>query len=159
MKDLALNTPTKGAKKIEKLEFDIFDDTLHEESPDTVDSFAVEIAEAGLDPEEVELEELRKQFVGDVDITEGLFVARCIRKGSLNVMLYLDQEPLLIESKRRFVLFPIQYPEVDPTFNRITSHSLTHLYRSGRCTRKLKHPSGLQRRWTSQRISTTGTTG
>jgi len=27
-------------------------------------------------------------------------------------MYRLDQEPLLIETKRRFVLFPIQYPEV-----------------------------------------------
>ena len=67
MKDLALKTPTKGAKKVEKLEFDIFDDAPREESPDTVDS----CSEAEVDPEVAELEMLRKQFVGDVDITEG----------------------------------------------------------------------------------------
>lgn len=72
MKELALKTPAKDAKKIEKLEFNIFDDTPREESPDTVDSSAVETIEVEVDPEEAELEELRKQFVGDVDITEGL---------------------------------------------------------------------------------------
>jgi len=43
--------------------------------------------------EEMELEELRKRFVGDVDLPE-------------------SEEPLLKESKRRFVLFPIQYNEI-----------------------------------------------
>jgi len=58
-----LKTPTKDAKVVAKLEF-----ILREESPDTVDSDA---NESELSPEEAELEELRKQFVGDVDITEG----------------------------------------------------------------------------------------
>ena len=66
-----MKTPTKGAKKVEKLEFDIFDDAPREESPDTVDSCFVETTEAEVDPEVAELEELRKQFVGDLDITEG----------------------------------------------------------------------------------------
>ncbi|CAL1701396.1 unnamed protein product [Somion occarium] len=38
-------------------------------------------------------EQLKKKWVGDIHLTE-------------------DQEPLLIESKRRFVLFPIQYHEI-----------------------------------------------
>lgn len=58
-----MKTPTKDAKMVEKLEF-----ILREESPDTLDSDA---NEDELSPEEAELEELRKQFVGDVDITEG----------------------------------------------------------------------------------------
>jgi len=44
-------------------------------------------------PEEEDLEELRKRFVGDIDLPE-------------------SEEPLLKESKRRFVLFPIQYNEI-----------------------------------------------
>ncbi|KAF9782812.1 beta subunit of ribonucleotide reductase [Thelephora terrestris] len=90
MKDLVLKAPIKDAKKVEKLEFDIFDDGPREES---LDSCIVETTEAEVDPELVELLELRKQFAGEVDITE-------------------DQEPLLVSTKRRFVLFPIQYPEI-----------------------------------------------
>lgn len=43
--------------------------------------------------EEEPIEEYRTRFVGDVDLDE-------------------KDEPLLKESKRRFVLFPIQYHEV-----------------------------------------------
>ncbi|EEB91652.1 hypothetical protein MPER_09958, partial [Moniliophthora perniciosa FA553] len=43
--------------------------------------------------EEEDIEDLRKRFVGDVELPE-------------------SEEPLLKESKRRFVLFPIQYPEI-----------------------------------------------
>lgn len=43
--------------------------------------------------EEGEVDNSRKRFVGDVDLDE-------------------KDEPLLKESKRRFVLFPIQYNEV-----------------------------------------------
>jgi ribonucleoside-diphosphate reductase subunit M2 len=111
MKDLALKTPTKNAKKVEKLEFDIFDDAPREESPDTIDSC---VAETEVDPEVAELEELRKQFVGDVDITEGSHRSLSPSATRSNEDPRLDQEPLLIESKRRFVLFPIQYPEVCP---------------------------------------------
>lgn len=48
-------------------------------------------AEAEAEAEDVD--EWRKRFVGDVDLDE-------------------KDEPLLKESKRRFVLFPIQYNEV-----------------------------------------------
>jgi len=68
MKELALKTPTKDAKKFEKLEFNLLDDAPRE-SPDTVDT----VPETEAYPEDPELEELRKQFVGDVHITEGLF--------------------------------------------------------------------------------------
>ena len=44
-------------------------------------------------PEELEVDASRNRFVGDVDLDE-------------------KDEPLLKESKRRFVLFPIQYNEV-----------------------------------------------
>jgi ribonucleoside-diphosphate reductase subunit M2 len=45
------------------------------------------------DKRENDLEALRKRFVGDINLPE-------------------SEEPLLKESKRRFVLFPIQYNEV-----------------------------------------------
>jgi ribonucleoside-diphosphate reductase subunit M2 len=44
-------------------------------------------------PEEAEVDNSRNRFVGDLDLDE-------------------KDEPLLKESKRRFVLFPIQYNEV-----------------------------------------------
>lgn len=58
------------------------------------------------------LDELRQRFVGDVELPEGT-----PKSTRLNVFPDLahvlsDQEPLLMETKRRFVLFPIQYPEV-----------------------------------------------
>lgn len=48
---------------------------------------------ASSEPEEEPIEEWRQRFVGDVDLDE-------------------KDEPLLKESQRRFVLFPIQYHEV-----------------------------------------------
>jgi len=57
-----LKTPTKDAKAAGKLEF-----TLREESPDTADSGANEDEPS---PEGAELEELRKQFVGDAGTTK-----------------------------------------------------------------------------------------
>ena len=64
MKELALKTPTKDVKK---LELTLIDDAPCEESPNTVDSET----EAEADPEDAELEGLRKLFVGDVGVTEG----------------------------------------------------------------------------------------
>jgi ribonucleoside-diphosphate reductase subunit M2 len=52
---------------------------------------------------------LRKRFVGDVDLPESMS-AHCV--SYLFLMSHVGEEPLLIESKRRFVLFPIQYHEV-----------------------------------------------
>jgi ribonucleoside-diphosphate reductase subunit M2 len=53
--------------------------------------------------------DLRKRFVGDVDLPESMS-ASCV--SYLFLMSHAGQEPLLMESKRRFVLFPIQYHEV-----------------------------------------------
>lgn len=61
-------------------------------------------------PEELDLEELRKRFVGDIDLPE-------------------SEEPLLKESKRRFVLFPIQYNEV--SIHPLTSEDFSPKIRSG----------------------------
>lgn len=55
---MALTTPTKPSKKSAVA---LVDDSRRSESPDTVTS------------EEEELEALRCQFVGDVDLPEGLF--------------------------------------------------------------------------------------
>ncbi|KAG6855085.1 Ribonucleotide-diphosphate reductase (RNR), small subunit [Blastosporella zonata] len=48
---------------------------------------------AKLEPSKESVNKLRKLFVGDIDLPE-------------------NEEPLLKESKRRFVLFPIQYPQL-----------------------------------------------
>jgi len=53
--------------------------------------------------------DVRKRFVGDVDLPESMS-AHCVSYSIL--MSHAGQEPLLMESKRRFVLFPIQYHEV-----------------------------------------------
>jgi ribonucleoside-diphosphate reductase subunit M2 len=53
----------------------------------------------------------RQLFVGDVDLPERLFA--CIPTSfQIDPELIADEEPLLKESKRRFVLFPIQYHEI-----------------------------------------------
>ena len=68
MKELALKTPTKDAKTVEKLEFNLLEDAPLEESSDTVDSASSDLT---LVSAASDLDELRKLFVGDVDITEG----------------------------------------------------------------------------------------
>ncbi|KAG7097079.1 Ribonucleotide-diphosphate reductase (RNR), small subunit [Marasmius oreades] len=81
----SLETPTK---KSTKKDVPLIDDKRRSTSPLTGEDSDVE--------EEVEvddLDELRKRFVGDVELPE-------------------SEEPLLQETKRRFVLFPIQYPEI-----------------------------------------------
>lgn len=90
-------------------------------------------------PEELEVDASRNRFVGDVDLDE-------------------KDEPLLKESKRRFVLFPIQYNEVCviQAFGVWLARVLNGWYRFGKCTRRRRHLSGLLRRWTSPRTSTTG---
>ncbi|KAG2146719.1 ribonucleotide reductase small subunit [Suillus clintonianus] len=82
---ITLNSPTKP---LDKDTLPVFiDDRKRSVSPDS------ENAEALENEDEDELEELRKKFVGEIDLPE------C-------------EEPLLKESKRRFVLFPIQYHEI-----------------------------------------------
>ena len=67
MKELALKTPTKDTKTVEKLEFNLLEDAPLE-SLDTVDSASSDLT---LVSAASDLDELRKLFVGDVDITEG----------------------------------------------------------------------------------------
>jgi ribonucleoside-diphosphate reductase subunit M2 len=91
---ISLESPTKPIQK----PVPVIDDTRRSPSP---------LSET----EKTEDQELdvRKRFVGDVDLPESR---------SANCASYLfscpitGQEPLLMESKRRFVLFPIQYHEV-----------------------------------------------
>ncbi|KAK1236726.1 Ribonucleotide-diphosphate reductase (RNR), small subunit [Marasmius sp. AFHP31] len=81
MQACSLESPTKkSAKKVASL----IDDKRRSTSPLTGEDS---------EEEEEDLEELRKRFVGDIELPE-------------------SEEPLLQETKRRFVLFPIQYPEI-----------------------------------------------
>ncbi len=82
------------------------------------------------------IEEYRTRFVGDLQCEE-------------------KDEPLLQESSSRFVLFPIKYREVSLTRLNVDVADMT---RSGKCTSRLKPPSGHPRRSTSPPISTTGRT-
>jgi ribonucleoside-diphosphate reductase subunit M2 len=63
-----------------------------------------------VDPAEDELSPLRKKFVGEVDLPESEYKPPTGHCSYLT--LTQGEEPLLKESKRRFVLFPIQYHEV-----------------------------------------------
>ncbi|KAG6891296.1 Ribonucleotide-diphosphate reductase (RNR), small subunit [Termitomyces sp. T32_za158] len=79
------NTPAKHSTKPSVVT--VIDDTRLSKSPESL-----------LDDEEASTREddigvLRKKFVGEIDLPE-------------------REEPLLKESRRRFVLFPIQYPEI-----------------------------------------------
>lgn len=77
--NISLDSPTKPSHDEDTLPV-LIDDRKRSVSPDSQDA-------------EDELEELRKKFVGEIDLPE-------------------SEEPLLKESKRRFVLFPIQYHEI-----------------------------------------------
>ncbi|KAH7920793.1 ribonucleotide reductase small subunit [Leucogyrophana mollusca] len=83
----SITTPTKASKKSTSPA--LIDDKRRSVSPDSLDD---EESQESEEPED-ELEALRKKFVGEVDLPE-------------------SEEPLLKESKRRFVLFPIQYHEI-----------------------------------------------
>ncbi|TFY83812.1 hypothetical protein EWM64_g195 [Hericium alpestre] len=68
-----------------KIAAPVFDDSKRSHSPES--------DEVTREAEKDDVEDYRKRFVGDVNLPE-------------------NQEPLLKESKRRFVLFPIQYHEI-----------------------------------------------
>lgn len=54
------------------------------------------------------------RFIGDIDLPEGMYTCITMSRPVCDSLRgNPDQEPLLQESKRRFVLFPIQYPEVN----------------------------------------------
>ena len=129
-----------------KLQECLLDDRKRSVSPDTLGEES--------DQEQNDIAALRTKFVGEVDLPECKF-------SSLYHCPYLvlcaGEEPLLKESKRRFVLFPIQYHEVRVPEIPWTLQASLHVARYGKCTRKPKHPSGLLRRWTSPRIFMTGT--
>lgn len=52
----------------------------------------------------------QSKFIGDVDLPEGVY--KVCPRFFPTLTLSSEQEPLLTESKRRFVLFPIQYHDV-----------------------------------------------
>jgi hypothetical protein len=70
-------------------------------------------------------------------------------------------EPLLQENPQRFVLFPIKYHEVSRVRHALSRKVLLNMTdptRSGKCTRRLKLPSGPRKKLISLRIYTTGIT-
>jgi ribonucleoside-diphosphate reductase subunit M2 len=91
LKEMNLNlTPAKGTK----LKFDLEDE------------------DELLPPKPAPLADMRKRFVGDLDLAE-------------------KDEPLLKESRNRFVLFPIQYHEIWQMYKKgklLTSASFFHVH-------------------------------
>jgi ribonucleoside-diphosphate reductase subunit M2 len=83
--DMGLNTPLK-VDLVEKLVAPVVEEV-------TTATTTTLITSPTITPEEEPIEDFRLRFVGEVDIDE-------------------KDEPLLKESQRRFVLFPIQYHEV-----------------------------------------------
>jgi ribonucleoside-diphosphate reductase subunit M2 len=103
---ISLESPTKPIQKPAP----VIDDTRRSASP---------LSETEK-TEDQELD-LRKRFVGDVDLPESMS-AKCV--SNLFLMSHAGQEPLLTESKRRFVLFPIQYHEVFFSLDHLLARSL-----------------------------------
>lgn len=97
---MELKTPTKPSKTSKK----------------SSDPFLVDDKEQSLSPKSVtdeeDFAELRKRFVGDVELPESAFHITTSILALTYEQCATDQEPLLMDSKRRFVLFPIQYHEV-----------------------------------------------
>jgi len=115
---LFFETPTKVANAVDTLCLDPKPLDLTQK-PTEASSLVV--------AEEEEVEDYRQRFVGDIDLDE-------------------KDEPLLKESKRRFVLFPIQYNEVRTTHSRTAGWVTNKLSRFGKCTRKRRPRSGPPRR-------------
>lgn len=67
-------------------------------------------------------------------------------------------EPLLQENPHRFVLFPIKYHEVRVEFLLHVQVVVIDFDRYGKCTKRLKHLSGRQKKSTYPKISTIGVT-
>jgi hypothetical protein len=66
------------------------------------------------------------------------------------------EEPLLQENPHRFVLFPIKYHEVQSWSFFLSTSYIVDSSRCGKCTRRRRPLSGLQKRSTYQRIFMTG---
>jgi ribonucleoside-diphosphate reductase subunit M2 len=92
-----LDTPTKqAAVKVDNMALKSPVKQLVFDSLEDLDVSPKDVAET--ESGDLLLDETRLRFVGDVDLDE-------------------KDEPLLKESRRRFVLFPIQYHEVSETSN------------------------------------------
>lgn len=120
-------TPTKqAAAQLDKMTLKSPVKQLVFDSLDDLDVLPDESAKNG--DEESPIEDYRLRFVGDVDLDE-------------------KDEPLLKESRRRFVLFPIQYHEVSLRLGYLVFVCSALVVRSGKCTRRLRPRSGPPRKW------------
>ena len=115
-----LKTPTKDSKTVEGLEFDLFSGASCEESQDVVD---LNTTETELELADAELEELRKLFVGDVDVTEGScrYLSPFRRVSDNSIPLRPRAPSHRDQTSLRIVPYPI--PRGKYTVKRITSLS------------------------------------
>ena len=90
---------------------------------------------------------------GDVDLPESMSIFYC--SSLIRILIsFSGEEPLLKESRRSFCF--VSHPMYVQFHVHYLSLSLMTLYRFGKCTRWQKPPSGLRKRWTCPRTSTTG---
>ena len=118
------------------------DDKKRSVCPDTVSDES--------DSEQDKFDVLRTRFFGEVDLPECKFD---LFMWTLIIHPSIGEEPLLKDSRRRFVLFLIQYHKVSTSSRYLMKVGLRAV-----CTRKPKHLFGPLKRWTPQRTSMTGTT-
>lgn len=92
-----------------------------------------------------EVEFLKEMLEEDIRETEMEFISEFKRKEKNG---FLIPEPLLIEDKARFVLFPIKHTDVRSNYFKFLNLNLPLilLYRYGICTRKPRLHSGLRKR-------------
>ena len=95
-----LESPTKPSKKEAVA---LIDDEKRSQSPESVDD--------ATDTATDTLPDFRRKFVGEIDLPESSSLLVSTATSTLTYLLP-GEEPLLKESRRRFVLFPIQYHEV-----------------------------------------------
>jgi ribonucleoside-diphosphate reductase subunit M2 len=91
------------------------------------------------------VDEEKCRFVGEVDLPERERDDHIVTH-TTTLIVCQDQEPLLMESTRRFVLFPIQYPDVSRLFTYASWDFSQSADRYGGCTNKPKRLSGVWKR-------------
>ncbi|KAG1753928.1 ribonucleotide reductase small subunit [Suillus paluster] len=105
----SLDSPVKPSKKdtSEEDTLPVIDDRKRSVSPDSENAEAPELEDQD------DLEELRKKFVGEVDLPESQWHNFISEMNFILTNLPTQaKSPCSKQSKRRFVLFPIQYHEI-----------------------------------------------
>ena len=85
----------------------------------------VSAAPATRESSPADVEDLNERFIGEVELPERTFAAPM--PGDKAAHGHVDMEPLLMETNRRFVLFPIQYNEASTPYSYMSKLFFTRL--------------------------------